>query len=134
MNNFWITLIIVSLVYLGLTIGFIPKMQSNRTTITLLGVGFLLVFNQIKFKQIGSFLDLDTLILLFSMMVINANLRLSGFFKLAGATILRLTRKPRVFLIIEILLVGSVKCAFPERYHLHYVHPFPARFVAGNKP
>ena len=112
MNNFWVTLGIVLLVYIGLAIGFIPKMQANRTTITLIGVGLLLVLKQINFQQIGNFLDLDTLILLFSMMVINANLRLSGFFKLAGATLLRLTRKPRVFLMIEILLVGVLSALF----------------------
>jgi len=112
MDNFWVTLVIVLLVYIGLAIGFIPKMQANRTTITLIGVGLLLVLKQINIQQIGGFLDLDTLILLFSMMVINANLRLSGFFKLAGATLLRLTRKPRVFLMIEILLVGVLSALF----------------------
>jgi Na+/H+ antiporter NhaD/arsenite permease-like protein len=112
MSNFWITLLIVSLVYIGLAIGFIPRMQSNRTTITLIGVGILLIFKQINLGQIGSFLDLDTLILLFSMMVINTNLRLSGFFKLSGAMLLRLTRKPRVFLIIEIILVGVLSALF----------------------
>ena len=112
MENFWVTLIVVSLVYIGLAVGFIPRVQSNRTTITLIGVGILLVFHQIELHQIGSFLDLDTLILIFSMMIINANLRLSGFFKLAGATLLRLTRKPRVFLAIEILMVGVLSALF----------------------
>jgi len=112
MENFWITLIIVSLVYIGLAIGFIPRIHSNRTTITLIGVGMLLILRQVELHQIGSFLDLDTLILLFSMMVINANLRLSGFFKLIGALLLRLTRKPRVFLAIEILLVGVLGALF----------------------
>lgn len=112
MENFWITLIIVSLVYIGLAIGFIPRIHSNRTTITLIGVGMLLILRQVELIQFGSFLDLDTLILLFSMMVINANLRLSGFFKLVGALLLRLTRKPRVFLAIEILLVGVLSALF----------------------
>ncbi len=112
MGSPWVTIIIASLVYIGLAIGFVPKFQSNRTTITLLGVGLLLVFRQLQFRQIGSLLDLDTLILLFSMMVINSNLRLSGFFRLAGALLLRLTRKPRVFLIIEILLVGILSALF----------------------
>lgn len=112
MNPFWVTIIITILVYIGLAIGFVPKFQSNRTTIALLGVGLLLVFRQLQFSQISSLLDLDTLILLFSMMVINANLRLSGFFRLAGALLLRMTRKPRVFLVIEIILVGVLSALF----------------------
>jgi Na+/H+ antiporter NhaD/arsenite permease-like protein len=112
MNPFWVTIIITILVYIGLAIGFVPKFQSNRTTIALLGVGLLLVFRQLQFSQISSLLDLDTLILLFSMMVINANLRLSGFFRLTGALLLRMTRKPRVFLVIEIILVGVLSALF----------------------
>lgn len=112
MDHFWVTLVITILVYIGLAIGFIPKIKSNRTTIALLGVGLLLVFRQLQLRQIGSLLDLDTLILLFSMMVINANLRLSGFFRLAGALLLQMTRKPRVFLIIEIFFVGILSALF----------------------
>jgi len=56
MDNFWVTLVIVLLVYIGLAIGFIPKMQANRTTITLIGVGLLLVLKQINIQQIGGFL------------------------------------------------------------------------------
>jgi Na+/H+ antiporter NhaD and related arsenite permeases len=70
------------------------------------------VFNQITLADIGKFLDLDTLMLLFSMMVINANLRLAGFFKLIGVYLLRLTRKPRVFLAIEIIVVGLLSAFF----------------------
>ena len=110
--NVWLTLTIVFLTYLGIAIGFIPRFQLNRTTIAVVGVGLLLVFNQIDFIQLPEFLDFDTIILLFSMMVINANLRLSGFFKLTGAFLLHLTRKPRIFLAIEIVLVGVLSALF----------------------
>ena len=110
--NLITTSIIVFLTYIGIAIGFVPRFRLNRTTITLVGVGLLFVFNQIRFEDIGKFLDLDTLVLLFSMMVINANLQLSGFFKITGALLLRLTRKPRVFLMIEILLVGILSAFF----------------------
>lgn len=111
-HSIWITSAIILLTYLGIAIGFIPRFQSNRTTIAVIGVGLLLVFKQISFNQIGGFLDLGTIILLFSMMVINANLRLAGFFKLTGAALLHLTRKPRVFLAIEILIVGVLSALF----------------------
>lgn len=104
--NFWITTVIVIITYLGIAAGFIPKLKANRTTIALMGVGLLLVTGQIAFDDIGGYLDLDTLILLFSMMIINANLRIAGFFQLAAISILRLAKTPRLLLLVEIILTG----------------------------
>jgi Na+/H+ antiporter NhaD/arsenite permease-like protein len=112
MSNTWITFIIVAVTYIGIAIGFWPKLRSNRTTIALIGAGLLILFRQISLTDVSSFLDIDTLMLLFSMMIINANLRLAGFFKLTGAFLLRLTRKPRVFLAVEILVVGLLSAFF----------------------
>jgi Na+/H+ antiporter NhaD/arsenite permease-like protein len=110
--NFWITLSIVTLTYAGIAIGRWPLLKANRTTITLMGAGLLIVLGQIKFTDIGRYLDLNTLILLFSMMIINANLRLAGFFRLAGSALLRIARTPRVFLAAEILLTGLLSAFF----------------------
>jgi Na+/H+ antiporter NhaD/arsenite permease-like protein len=110
--NFWLTLIIVVLTYIGIAVGRWPLLKANRTTITLMGAGLLIVFGLIRFNDIGKYLDLNTLILLFSMMIINANLRLSGFFRLAGNLLLRLAHSPRRFLFFEILLAGVLSALF----------------------
>ncbi len=110
--NLWITLIIVVITYIGIALGEFPRMQMTRTTITLLGVGALLVTAQITFNQIGQFLDLNTLVLLFGMMIINANLQLAGFFNLAGSVILRFTHTPRGLLALEIILAGFLSALF----------------------
>jgi len=110
--NFWITIAIVTITYAGIAVGRWPLLKANRTTITLLGAGLLIVLGQIQFSDIGRFLDLDTLILLFSMMILNANLRLAGFFRLAGSTLLRLAHTPRRLLAYEILLAGVLSALF----------------------
>lgn len=110
--NYWPTLAIVSVTYIGIAAGSWPKLRVNRTTLTLVGAGLLIAARQVNFQQIGSFLDLNTLTLLFSMMVINANLQLSGFFKLAGSTLLRVARTPRALLAVEILLSGVLSAFF----------------------
>lgn len=110
--DFYITLTIVALTYVGIAIGGFPRLRVNRTTLTLIGVGLLLLTNQINFEEIGGFLDLDTLVLLFSMMIINANLQLAGFFRLAAAGILRFTRSPRTLLALEIVIVGVLSALF----------------------
>ena len=110
--NIWITLIIVTITYIGIALGEFPALRSNRTTITLIGVGLLLALRQVTFEQIGGFLNLDTLVLLFGMMVINANLQLAGFFRLSGAAILRFTRGPRSLLALEVIVVGLLSALF----------------------
>lgn len=108
----WITLAIVSLIFIGIAIGRYPIIKSNRTTIALMGVALLLVTGQVQFKDLPSYFDFDTLILLFSMMIINANLKLAGFFTLMGRVMVRLARSPRTFLALEIFLVGVLSALF----------------------
>lgn len=108
----WITLIIVVLTFIGIAVGRYPIIKSNRTTIVLMGVALLVVAGQVQFKELPSYLDFDTLILLFSMMIINANLKLAGFFTVTGRVMARLVRTPRSFLALEILIGGLLSALF----------------------
>lgn len=110
--NPWLTVLIVIVTYIGIAIGRWPIIKSNRATIALMGVGLLLVFRQVKFIDLPGFIDFDTIILLFSMMIINANLKLAGFFTWAGSGLIKATRSPRIFLAVEILLVGVLSALF----------------------
>ena len=108
----WITLLIVIITYIGIAIGRWPLIKSNRATIVLIGVGLLLVSGQIRFEDIAASLDFDTLVLLFAMMVINANLKLAGFFDLAGRSIMTAAKTPRILLALVILLGGVLSALF----------------------
>lgn len=111
-HNLIITITVVFITYIGIAFGYIPKLKVNRTTIALIGVGLLLLLDQIDFSEIGQSLDFDTLVLLFSMMVINANLRLSGFFRLVGSKIFHYARNSQIFLALEIVTVGLLSAFF----------------------
>jgi Na+/H+ antiporter NhaD/arsenite permease-like protein len=74
----WVTLTIVLLTFIGIAVGRYPIIKSNRTTIALMGVALLLAIGQVAFKDLPVYIDFDTIILLFSMMIINANLKLAG--------------------------------------------------------
>jgi Na+/H+ antiporter NhaD/arsenite permease-like protein len=110
--SFWLTGIIILITYIGIAVGSLPYLRVNRTTIALIGVGALLALGLLDFDQLGSLLELNTLVLLFGMMVINANLQLAGFFRLAGAFILRWTKSPRSLLALEIAVVGILSALF----------------------
>ncbi|PWH17625.1 MAG: anion transporter [Anaerolineae bacterium] len=108
----WLTTIIIALTYIGIALGGFPGLRVNRTTITLIGVGLLLGLGLLDYEKMGSLLEINTLVLLFGMMVINANLQLAGFFRLAGAFILKFTRSPRTLLALEILAAGVLSALF----------------------
>lgn len=110
--NVWITGGIAVLTFIGIAIGRYPIIKSNRTTIALMGVALLLVTRQVQFEQLPDYIDFDTIILLFSMMIINANLKLAGFFSLANRWLVRWSRSARSFLVIEILLAGVLSALF----------------------
>ena len=110
--NPWVTLAIVALIFIGIAVGRYPVIKSNRTTIALLGVALLVLFRQVRFEDLPSYVNFDTIILLFSTMIINANLKLAGFFTLAGHTLARLARTPRVFLALEIVISGVLSAIF----------------------
>ncbi len=110
--NFWITGGIVLLTFIGVAIGRYPIIKSNRTTIALMGVALLLVTRQVQFEQLPDYIDFDTIILLFSMMIINANLKLAGFFSVASQWLVRWSRSARSFLAVEILLAGVLSALF----------------------
>lgn len=110
--NPWITTAIVVFTFIGIAIGRYPIIKSNRTTIALMGVALLIAFGQVRFEDLPDYLDFDTLILLFSMMIINANLKLAGFFTMAGRVMVRMARSPRVFLALEIFVIGVLSALF----------------------
>ncbi len=110
--NIWIALPIIVLTYAGIALGTWPALRVNRTTLTLVGVGLLLLTEQVNFDKLKGYIDFDTLTLLFSMMVVIACLELSGFFRLAAGALMQATRSPRTLLAAEILIVGVLAALF----------------------
>lgn len=73
-------LVIFAWVYLGMRLGGLPFLQLDRTGIALLGTIALLVSHAITMEDAGRAIHMPTLILLFSFMVVAAQLRLDGFY------------------------------------------------------
>lgn len=107
-----ITTIIVLLTYAGVAIGRIPGLRMSRATIALVGAALLVLVGTINERQAYSHIDLGMILLLGAMMVINANLRMAGFFDLIGAQVLRLARTPRMLLALVIAASGILSAIF----------------------
>src|SRR6266545_2066602 len=75
------TIVIVFLiVYLGMILGGLPFLQLDRTGVALLGAIALITFDAVGLEEAARAVDLPTIILLFSFMVLSAQMRLGGFY------------------------------------------------------
>lgn len=90
----------------GVALGHIPNFKMNRTTIAFVGATFLVAIGFIPFEEAIKSINLNTIVLLFSMMIINANFSVSGFFRLAASKILYFVNSPKKLLLSVILMSG----------------------------
>src|SRR5690349_7983319 len=71
----------------------------------------MLAFNVLTVEEAYAAINYDTIMLLFGMMIVVANLRLSGFFTLVSAWVVRHARRP-LLLLAAIATVAGVFSAF----------------------
>lgn len=105
-------LVIFCLVYVGMFLGRLPRLQLDRTGVALLGAIALLALGDVSLDQAAQALDLPTMALLFAFMVVSAQLRLGGFYELLATRLDRLALGPRGFLAGLVLVVGLLAAVF----------------------
>jgi Na+/H+ antiporter NhaD/arsenite permease-like protein len=107
------TIFIAAVTLIGVAIGRYPVLRMNRATIALVGAVLLLVTGAITLDEAYAALDLNTLALLFAIMILNVTLRLAGFFDLvASRVVVRWARTPRQLLALIILASGVLSAFF----------------------
>lgn len=104
--------VVIVVTLIGVAVGRYPRLRMNRATISLVGATLLIVVGAISLDEAYASLDMNTLALLFAMMVINVNLRLAGFFRLVGSEVIRLARTPRQLLALIVIASGILSALF----------------------
>lgn len=105
-------ILIFALVYLGMLLGGIPGSNVDRTGVALLGAIALIVAGQITPERAVQHLDISTLALLFSMMVLSAQLRLGGFYTAVVRRFGAAAHSPAVFLAIIMVVAAALSAVF----------------------
>lgn len=108
----FLAVVIVVLTLAGVALGRVPMLRMNRATVALAGAALLLAGGFISLADAYRLLDLDTLVLLFAMMVVNVHLRMAGFFRLVGDRVLHLARGPFLLLFLLVLVAGVLSALF----------------------
>ena len=106
-----IALAIFAGTYLVLAIGGLPGFRIDRTGAAIIGASLMVGFNVLTFEEAIQAVDHSTLVLLFGMMIVVANLRLSGFFRVVAARAIEHAHRPKT-LLAAIVAVAGVFSAF----------------------
>ena len=105
------TLIFVG-TYLVLTIGRFPGFRMDRTGAAIIGASLMIAFDALTMEEAIRSVNYETLILLFGMMIVVANLRLSGAFAVVSAWVVEHTRHPLALLTAIVAVSGGFSAFF----------------------
>jgi Na+/H+ antiporter NhaD/arsenite permease-like protein len=109
---YWPALAVVVVTIAGVAVGRYPFMRMNRATIALTGATILIVLGALSLEQAYATLDLNTLTLLFAMMILNTNLRRAGFFQLVGNWVVQWAHSPSQLLALVIVSSAVLSAIF----------------------
>ena len=104
-------ILIFSLTYLVVAIGRLPGFRVDRTGAAIIGATCMIAFNVLTVEEAYAAINYDTIMLLFGMMIVVANLRLSGFFTLVCERVVEHAHRP-LALLAAVVLVSGVFSAF----------------------
>ena len=107
--NAWAAVIFL-LTYVGVAMGRIPGLLLDRTGIALLGAIAMIVTGAVSLGAAAASIDVPTLLLLYALMIVSAQLRLGGFYTRVARGIAAHCRRPRRFLLV-LMAVSAVLSA-----------------------
>jgi Na+/H+ antiporter NhaD/arsenite permease-like protein len=103
--------LIFAATYVVLAIGRLPGFRVDRTGAAIIGASLMLATNVLTVAEAYYAINYETIMLLFGMMIVVANLRLSGFFSVVSGWVVEHAHKP-IVLLAGIVGVSGVFSAF----------------------
>jgi Na+/H+ antiporter NhaD/arsenite permease-like protein len=107
-----LAVVIFGITYLLLAIGRLRPFRLDRTGIAIVGAAAMILTGVVPLPRAVEAVDYRTLVLLFGMMIVVANLRLSGFFRLVTARVARLAHSPVQLLAATVAIAGVLAAFF----------------------
>jgi Na+/H+ antiporter NhaD/arsenite permease-like protein len=102
---------IFAVTYLVVAVGRLPPLRIDRAGAALLGGALMTACGALPLDEAYRAIDWDTIALLLGMMLVVANLRLAGFFRLVTVWTVRRARHPLVLLAAIVLVAGVLSAA-----------------------
>jgi Na+/H+ antiporter NhaD/arsenite permease-like protein len=99
-------------VYVVLAAGRLPGFRVDRTGACIIGASLMIASGVLDLGQAYAAIDHDTIILLFGVMIVVANLRLSGFFSAVAEWVVEHAHRPLVLLGAIVFVAGFFSAFF----------------------
>lgn len=103
--------LLLGLVLIVFSLGKSPVFRLDRAGVAIFAAALTLALGVLTFDQALRWVDYRTIVVLFSMMIIVANLRASGFFRLIGSLVLR-SVSTKGQLLLAVILSSGILSAF----------------------
>lgn len=103
--------IILAITLIVFALGQSPVFRVDRAGVAIIGGALTIATGVLSFNQAAQTIDYRTIVLLFSMMIVTASLRASGFFRLVGNYITT-TIKSGNGLLFGVVMTSGVLSAF----------------------
>jgi Na+/H+ antiporter NhaD/arsenite permease-like protein len=107
-----IAAVILGATLLVFTLGKSPVFRIDRAGVAIIGATLVIATGVLTFDQATQSIDYRTIVLLFSMMIVTANLKLAGFFQLIGNKLLMIGKSKKRLLLIVIFVSGLLSAFF----------------------
>ncbi len=98
--------------YLVLALGRIPGLRVDRTGAAVIGASLMVAANVLTLSEAYAAINMNTIVLLFGMMIVVANLRISGFFALASEWVVEHAHHPLTMLAAVAVVAGVLSAFF----------------------
>jgi len=129
--------VVATAIFLGtyavLAVGRLPGLRIDRTGAAIIGASLMVAANVLSLEQAYEAIHLDTIVLLFGMMIVVANLRISGFFSLAAEWSLEHARHPITMLAATAVTAAVLSAFFVNDTVCLVMAPLVAEVVATLK-
>ena len=103
-----IALTIAAITYAGVALGGIPGLALDRTGIALLGAIGMVISGELSTRDAVMSIDMPTILLLYSLMVLSSQFRLGGFYTRVAVRITAFMQSPRKFLFALMSVSASL--------------------------
>ncbi|MFY7905998.1 MAG: SLC13 family permease, partial [Burkholderiaceae bacterium] len=103
---------VFAVVYLGMFLGGLPRLKLDRAGVALLGAIAMIGMGALTVDEAARAIDLPTVLLLFSFMVVSAQLRLGGFYTMTTRWVGSRPLSPPAFMAALIVVAAVLSAVF----------------------
>jgi Na+/H+ antiporter NhaD/arsenite permease-like protein len=100
--------VVFALSYVGIAFGTVPPLALDRTGFALLGAIVMVAIGALSVGHAVHAIDTPTILLLYALMVVSAQLRLGGFYTWAALRLSRRLESPARFLLLLMLVAAGL--------------------------